>query len=421
MKRRKPLILFSSIGIAYNTSTTDALYKEGETSGDESRASSHDRGIASNADPVSTDEWIRIAKYGEWRDGSPQRVLQVLARENAEVMARNFNSLSGRLGRGFRGAPIFVGHPDCDPEMYPDHRRIGKIVALEARADGLWAKPNWNSLGEENLREGFHVYPSSVWRFPKPKPGEAKVYPDMFQSLGLTNFPAGDVDPVTFNAAVPDADDADDTNPQNEEDMKKLYELLGLDEASGEDGLIAAIMALQEQAATNAEMETEEVATEETTEETTEEADPADEAERERLRMELEEEKAKRETAENALVELHAAEATRLIGEAIASGAITAAEQPGWVERFATDHTAARNALASVKPGVALNTRSLEIGKGKVSVATSQERMIAVNAAVAALQAEKGLAYDVAFNQVKNSDEFKPVFAAMAEPVTTED
>lgn len=417
MMKRFLLSVLASGLVAYNTATTDLLRKEADLSSDEREATDGQHGIASNvADPVSTDEWIRLAKYGEWRDGSPNRVLQVLALENATAMAKGFNSMMGRVGRLGRGAPIFVGHPDQQPQVYTDHRRIGKIVELEARADGLWGKPVWNALGEENLREGYHVYPSSVWRFPRPKPGQSKVYPDVFLSLGLTNFPAGDVDPVTFNAAVPGADAADDnSNPQNEDNMKKLYELLGLDEASGEDGLIAAIVALQEQAATNAEGKTED-----NPDSKTEEVEETDE-EKEKLRMDLEEEKSKRMTAENAVREMRTAEAGRLVGEAIASGAITGAEQAGWIERFATDHEAASNALSLVKPNTALNTKPLDIGKGKVSVATSQERMVAVNAAVKALQEKEGLTYDVAWNQVKNSDEWKPVFDAMTEPVTTEE
>lgn len=422
--KRNPLLIIvgSALGhavlaraLAYNTATTDALWKEGETSGDDRELRDDGRGIASNvADPVSEDEWIRIAKYGEWRDGSPARVLQVLALENASKMAASFNSLPGRLGRLFRGAPIYVGHPDCKPDVFTDHRRIGKIVALDARADGLWAKPVWNALGQENLREGYHVYPSSVWRFPKPKPGQSKVYPDLFQSLGLTNTPAGDVDPVTFNAEIPDADggETEPTNPQNE-DMKKLYELLKVDEALGEDGLIAAIMGLQEAVATNAKPAEGATTTEEEMVEETDE-------EKKQLILDLEAEKAKRETAENAVRAMRTAERDRLIGAAVAGGAITEAERTGWTERFDTNHEAARNALESLQPGTAMNTKPLNLGKGKVATATAQERMAAVNAEVARLQEEKGLSYNAAWNEVANSDEFKPVFAAMAEPVTAE-
>ena len=402
------LSIIAALGLrapAWNTATTDALWKDRGSAGGDLYPADDASGIASNADPVSNDEWIRIAKYGEWRDGSKARTLQVLALDNATAMARNFNSIVGKIGRFMRGAPIFIGHPDCDPDTYTDHRRVGKITALEARADGLYAKPAWNDLGEQNLREGYHVYPSSVWRFPKPKAGETRVYPDMFQSLGLTNFPAGDVDPVTFNS---------DTQPDTENDMNpELLTLLGLAEGATPEDILAAVTALKEAAAAKEETTVEE------TEETTETEEVIDE-EKAAMNAQLTALQAECSTAQNALAGYRTAEASRLIGDALASGALTGAEKAGWEARFATDHAAAVNAIAVLRPGKALNTQPIALGESKVNITTARDRMHAVNAEVKRRMDADGLTHDIAFNAVKKDPEWSHVFAAMERTTAAE-
>lgn len=399
--------------IAYNTATTDALWKDSETSGGDLYPSDDSRGIAVNADAISSDEWIRIAKYGEWRDGSKARTLQVLALENATAMARNFNSIVGKIGRFMRGAPIFIGHPDCDPCTYTDHRRIGKITALDARADGLYAKPAWNDLGEQNLREGYHVYPSSVWRFPRPKAGESRVFPDMFQSLGLTNFPAGDVDPVTYNS---ENNTVEPIEPTQNDMNPELLSLLGLPADATPEDIIAAVEALKAAAQPAAE---ELPAEEETAENSDDEtgAEITDE-EKEALKRRLADETAAKDAAMNALALHRAADATRLIGDAISAGRLTAAEKAGWESRFATDHDAAMNALSELRPAKGLNTTPLNLGHGKVNISTVNERMAAVNSEVSRRMTEQGLSYDTAYNAVKRDPEFAHIFEAMKQPGT---
>ena len=397
------LSIIAALGLracAWNTATTDALWKDRGTAGGDLWPADDASGIASNAESITTDEWIRIAKYGEWNDGSKARTLQVLALDNATAMARNFNSMVGKIGRFMRGAPIFIGHPDCLPEVYTDHRRIGKITALDARAAGLYAKPVWNDLGVQNLREGYHVYPSSVWRLPRPKPGATKVYPVMFQSLGLTNFPAGDVEPVTFNS---------DTQPENDTAMNpELLTLLGLAEGATPEDILAAVTALKEAAAAKEETTAEE--TEETTE--TEEETVIDE-EKAAMNAQLTALQAECSTAQNALAGYRTAEASRLIGDALASGALTGAEKAGWEARFATDHTAAVNAIAALRPGSALNTKPIALGESKVNITTARDRMHAVNAEVKRRIETDGLTHDAAYNAVKKDTEWAHVFQAM--------
>ncbi|MGC4068428.1 MAG: hypothetical protein QM784_28035 [Polyangiaceae bacterium] len=103
-------------------------------------------------------------------------------------MVASFNSALAKLGRIFRGTPIYVGHPDVDPARYPDTRRVGKVMKLEAREDGLWGQAAWNTLGEENRQQGFHVYPSPFWLCVAASNGQG-IEPVELVSVGLTNTP----------------------------------------------------------------------------------------------------------------------------------------------------------------------------------------------------------------------------------------
>lgn len=140
--------------------------------------------IATNLRPIEEGEWLQISPWGEF----PNEVgLQRMTRQRGDMMVTAFNSFGGRLGRFFKGVPIYVGHPDRDRIKYPDHRRYGKITDLEARDDGLYGKVAWNDLGKTNFEQGYHVYPSAVWACDPTEPGV--IEPAELVSVGLTNFP----------------------------------------------------------------------------------------------------------------------------------------------------------------------------------------------------------------------------------------
>jgi hypothetical protein len=154
---------------------------------------------AANDRPIDNGEWLQVAPYGEY----PHKYgTQRFTRQVAANLVEQFHGMKSRCGRLFRGRPIFVGHPDVYPDKYPDKRRYGRIEALEAREDGLWCKPAWNSAGTENLREGYYLYPSPVWSF-RQLPGGI-IEPLELVSIGLTNSPnIGGVQPWAKNEADP--------------------------------------------------------------------------------------------------------------------------------------------------------------------------------------------------------------------------
>ncbi len=153
-------------------------------------AEARESAIANSLDPDDAidfsdgaDGWFKISPYGVFRGRAPGRPQHVSV-ANAKLMEGEFNSLLGKLGRKFRSIPIYHGHPDVDPELWPDDRRIGKITKLEARADGLWGYAEWNSLGEDNKREGWWIYPSPRW---DQAPGKDRCEPDRLRSIVHTS------------------------------------------------------------------------------------------------------------------------------------------------------------------------------------------------------------------------------------------
>ena len=103
--------------------------------------------------------WLLLAPYGEtpyWHEEKPggggKQFRQVFTHAQGEQMAAAFNALAARKGGKFRGLPIYAGHPDADPARWPDERRLGGVVGVEARGDGLYVRAAWNDLGEQNRR-----------------------------------------------------------------------------------------------------------------------------------------------------------------------------------------------------------------------------------------------------------------------------
>lgn len=153
------------------------------------------------------EEWLELAPYGEsiYRhtnpDGSVASFRQCFTREGAERMVKTFNHWTSQLGRFFRGAPVYVGHPDADPARWPDSTRIGAVKKVEARETSAFVLVAWNAKGMENRREGYHVYPSPGWDCEVQ--GD-RIVPDVLFSVGMVNTPnIHNVKPWTNSAPAP--------------------------------------------------------------------------------------------------------------------------------------------------------------------------------------------------------------------------
>lgn len=350
---------------------------------------------AGEVPPIMEAGWIKVAPYGDFPGRVPGRP-QCFARPQAEAMVNEFNSFKVRLGRMFRGRSIFIGHPDADPQNYPDQRRLGKITDLEARADGLWALPEWNSLGAENLTEGYWVYPSPYWDAPA---GGARYQPDRLISIGLTNNPR-------IAASDPVSNTDDKTKPTTEiMDRQKLLTKLGLEAEATDEEILAKIDALLNAADSKEDKKA--------AEEMKNSLDKAT-SEREAAENALNAEKGKIIDLETELQKRREAHANTLLDAATADGRITKADREKWDGDFADDFEKASNALTEIKP--ALNTEQIRLEKSRQKVSDQQGRREQIANAVDAKMAASGLDYHQAYAAVKRDPKMKDVFAAMEGP-----
>ena len=347
----------------------------------------------------NSDGWFKVSPYGEFRGKTPGRP-QHFTEDAAKRMVSEFNSLRGKLGRMFRGIPIYIGHPDVDPTIWTDDRRLGKATDLQARPDGLWAYGEWNSLGRENQTEGFWVYPSPRWDAPV---GQARFEPDRLISIGLTNTPRIETSEPLANSLMNETTDAHRAPLQTETettlmDPKLIREKLGLAPETTDEEVFAKIESLTN-AATDAETRAMDA---ENAKATAEQTAATEKTAKDEMACSLQTAEANvisfREAADNALLDL-----------AERDGKITKAERAAWQTKLAGDkRDETINSLASIKPK--LNTKPLNGGQSREDREQSDNQREQVANAVQELQNKRGLSYVDAWAQVKKDARFTTYF-----------
>jgi hypothetical protein len=337
-----------------------------------------------NALDADEDGWFKVSPYGEYPGKTPGRI-QYFGLPEAQAMEAHFNSVAGRLGRLFRGCPIFIGHPDVDRTIWPDERRLGKVSGLQARADGLWARGEWNSLGADNKENGYWVYPSPRWDGP---PNKSQFRPDRLLSIGLTNMPRIKTSEPIANALGGKEDSQQNTNNM---DRKLLIAKLGLAPEATDEEIMAKLDAMLKENADMAAAEKAKLDAESKKQEGASKEEEDDELKKSRM-----------ETA-NARVDL-----------AIAEGRIPLADRAAWLPRLTGENRESEaNALAAIRPK--MSTKTLDLQKARSEIGDEAQRRETIHNAVAAEQA-KGKSYKEAYNAVRANPEFKAVFEAMKEP-----
>lgn len=261
---------------------------------------------------IDDDGWALVAPFGDKKyplefEGH-KFVIQRLTKESAETIVNAFQSWVGKAKRFFRGAPMYVGHPDDpkDGHKYPHKDAVGVFRDLKVGDKGLYARPVFTDKGSTFLNGEAKLYPSVRW--PVAQTGEKDGVP-VFEPFNLTSIG------MVRNPNLP----TEMLNSKTETIMEKnkliaLLATLGLTLTNEATDIEFA------NAFTDLSNRLKAAETETAT-----------------LKTTAAELKTRAEAAELTIANDRKAKATELINERIKSGAITEAEKPLWEKRLQND------------------------------------------------------------------------------------
>ncbi len=345
---------------------------------------------AAHVEPVNLsakDGWLLLAPYGETPylqregpgPGDVKQYRQVFTRPQAERMAAALHALAASEGEEFCGLPIYAGHPDANPVRWPDERRLGGVLGLEARPDGLYARPAWNDLGEQNRTHNYLVYPSPAWIYDRRVAQSTGIIaPDELRSVGLTNSPRiAHVRPWTNRAETLSSETNITTTSMNYKAL--LIEQFGLEETASDDAIQQAHDERRRAEAVNC---------------------------------------AERDGALADARRFRAAAVNAQLDAAINTGRLSAAERAGFAQRFERDYEEALHELGERRP--ALNTQALGLkpSAAGLDLSTAHGRAAAFNARIDALMRPvaaggRGLRFDAAITEMRANAEDAALLGAM--------
>ena len=273
--------------------------------------------------------------FGEWNYDGQSR--QRLDRAHGEKIA---NELNARVAKGDPGIPVYQGHPDVPAlaSKYPDKGALGWVVRAElvnespdGRAvPGLALTVEW----DRDPGRGFRWF-SPYWLANSRDGGTYIV--DEIASIGLVN-----------NPNIPEfrlANEAEDTAKQGETmelDIEELKKLFGLPPEAEAKDLMDAI-----RAAAAAKQERD-IAIEK--EHQAEAARDLEKADKEKLEVELENEKKAHKATADALANEKAVRADAAIDAAVRERRIGESARETWKARLVNEGAPAYAALANEKP-----------------------------------------------------------------------
>lgn len=153
---------------------------------------------------------------------------QVFDRESAQSMANELASLLGKISRGFRGVPVYAGHPDHPDQrmaaQYPDRKARGWIKEIIVGENSARFVTAYNELGKGEVEDAQWAGYSPLWLMQPVANQRGKFRPMILKSMALTNNPNMPVPPLIV------ANETENPNPMKPELKAKLMKLLGLAE-----------------------------------------------------------------------------------------------------------------------------------------------------------------------------------------------
>ncbi len=133
---------------------------------------------------LPADGYIQIVPKGE--HPHPSGVVQVCDDEALDAMVKEFHNNARKPN--FPGVLLDYDHMSQDSDKYSN--AAGWLSDLQKRSDGLWAKANWSTSGEQAVRGGEYRFVSPVWnRSECAKLDGNRLRPLKLDTVALTNDP----------------------------------------------------------------------------------------------------------------------------------------------------------------------------------------------------------------------------------------
>jgi hypothetical protein len=352
--------------------------------------------VLSNEFKTEDDGWVRLSNYGEFPHSQG---LQRFMRADAMQLVNEFNSLLGSPRR-MLGIPWYIGHPDHPifKDRYPDTKAYGRIKGLDAREEGLFANVKWSAAGEELIRsEAFHGH-SVNWGC---RLINGAYVPVRLKSVGFTNEPNIDVDPVTL------------ANEEEEVMKEKLIAKLGLPADSTDEQILAAVD-LAAEAKSRADQADADKAAAEAAKAESDTALANEVAAKETAETRIVEVEAAKATAETALANERGARVALLLDGAIRDGKITPADRERWQAELTESFDTKVVELANAKPVIKTESRTKNLGMRKETSPASSKVVELVNERMTKTNED----WTVAWAVVKREN--PALFVQMQEPAKAE-
>jgi len=364
---------------------------------------------------IDADGWAMIAPLGDFPSEAllptdsgglkRQKAIQRITKESAEGMVAQFHNSRAGLKKFIRGCNIYLGHPDMPglESRYPDKTSKGVFADMAVREKGIYGLPVFTNEGMDLVEGRKLVNGQKVRGFsgrlvdsvPDGESNGLPVYcPTKIVSAGLTPYPHLPVE--FFNAddtlAESSVDSANVTtkNKHNATMKKKLIALLAA--LSLKPQFANANEPTEGETETALDLINEKVVAFANEKQTLTDKVTGLETEKTKLANDLTAAQAATAAARAEFANERTARIGDLVGAALATGRITAADKPVWEGRlkvaaqFANESTA----LAALKPVV--KTASVTVNRGgremQVDVSDARVRRQFVNEVQTEIAAE---------------------------------
>jgi len=198
-----------------------------------------------------TDDWFHLVPLGHFyisrkeKDGQKRHYLQVVDEIAADRIIAAFTNRRAANS----DYKLLVDFEHFSHDIGKSTEAACWVTDMEKRADGVWAKGEWSDIGETAIRNRRYRYLSPVW-LPNQteKLGENRFRPVEVNDAGLTNKPnLGDALTPFWNRADEPFNGSNATNqqPQQNQNMTKTKQLLGLSDTATDDDVFNAVTALK--------------------------------------------------------------------------------------------------------------------------------------------------------------------------------